>query len=162
MLRVILLDGLGASVGLQSQKYKRPLEFVASALRLPGMETDGGSPVQDSLRKMGQTLYAWPSPDGPSDIAPHWMSNLYPRWAFAADLVLGQFEGSHFEPNRFDEEIDSGGDLNPLFETLSLMSSDERARELFRDHRWQEDLDREDELRLFTTALISSPTFQWR
>ncbi len=162
VLRVVLLDGLGASPSSSLKKYKRPLEFVASALRLPGMETDGGAPVQDALNKMGQSLYAWPSPDGPSDVARHWISNLYPRWAFAIDLVLGQLEGSDFQPDRFVQQGDSIQELEPIFETLSHLIVDQRVRELFQESGRQADLGQEDTMRLFTAALISSPTFQWR
>jgi hypothetical protein len=71
-------------------------------------------------------------------------------------------EGSDFQPDRFFQESDSIQDLDPLFETLSHITADQRVREVFQESGLHADLDKEDLMRLFTAGVISSPMFQWR
>lgn len=97
VLRVVLLDGLAGAVGL-GPKFKRPVDFVVSALRLTQAEVDGGSAVHAYLRRMGQPPFEWPTPDGPPDVAAAWSGNLMPRWQFALGLARGEIEGVRVAP----------------------------------------------------------------
>lgn len=73
---------------------KRPFDYMASALRISGAETDGASGLQDHLEKMGEPLYEWPMPDGYPDKASSWTSSLLPRWNFAFALASGSIRGT--------------------------------------------------------------------
>src|SRR5262249_55048238 len=55
-------------------KVKTPFEYVVSALRATGAETDGVG-VLDWVRRMGQPVYGRVTPDGYPDRADEWMSN---------------------------------------------------------------------------------------
>lgn len=89
------------------KKMKRPLEFVASALRiLEASLTDvemnrvtlragkkfKREPVAQSLRALGQVPFMWPSPNGYPDVAQAWVnsSNLLTRWNFALALTSNE------------------------------------------------------------------------
>lgn len=76
-----------------AQKLKRPLEYVASALRITSANTDAAG-VLRHLERMGQLPYKWPMPDGYPDRATPWLSGLLWRWNFALDLVEGRVEGT--------------------------------------------------------------------
>src|SRR4026209_2252247 len=89
VLRVILLEGLP----LAQPKYKRPVNFVTSALRMTNTETDGVAP-QDYLLRMGQTYFGWPTPDGYPDRSEPWQNNLMPRWQFAFELIRAEINGT--------------------------------------------------------------------
>lgn len=73
---------------------KRPFDFVASALRATAADTDCGAAVQEHLGKMGQTLYAWPMPDGYPDRASAWTGSLLARWNFALALAHDKIGGT--------------------------------------------------------------------
>jgi uncharacterized protein (DUF1800 family) len=92
VLRVLLLDGLAAGQA-GPLKYKRPANFMLSALRQLNAGTDAGPPVLEYLARMGQLPFAWPTPDGYPDRAEAWQGNLMPRWQFALALAQGEIEG---------------------------------------------------------------------
>src|SRR5207247_10689365 len=54
-------------------KCKRPFEFVASALRATQADTDAGPALIDYLLRMGHAPFQYPTPEGYSDKAAHWM-----------------------------------------------------------------------------------------
>ncbi|HEY9529451.1 MAG TPA: DUF1800 domain-containing protein, partial [Anaerolineales bacterium] len=89
VLRVILLDGLA----LARPKYKRPANFVLSALRMLNAETDGAGP-QEYLLRMGQSYFNWPTPDGYPDYSEAWQGNLMPRWQFAFEFIRNEIKGT--------------------------------------------------------------------
>src|SRR5579859_3776355 len=94
VLRPILFDGLlGAGTQL-APKFKRPVNFVVSALRQLDIETDPGPALHEYLQKMGQAYFAWPTPDGYPDRDEPWTGNLLPRWQFALALVRGEIKGA--------------------------------------------------------------------
>jgi uncharacterized protein (DUF1800 family) len=98
MLRVVLLDGLARDPALWGPKIKRPVDVVASALRLLDADTDGGRPLQQALGAMGQPPFEWPTPDGPPDDSAFWSTNLLPRWNFAIALARNELEGTGVDP----------------------------------------------------------------
>ena len=166
VMRVILLDGLTDSSMTRTSKYKRPFEYVVSALRLLGVDTDGGASVQEALRGMGQPLYRWPTPDGPSDQMSVWLSNLLPRWNFALDLVAGNLEGTQFDLYAFmdslgsDELVDQaervtnvlvggGANLEEIVEALLANASSLQPGS-------------RDDFPILVAAILMSPAFQWR
>jgi uncharacterized protein (DUF1800 family) len=71
-------------------KIKRPFEFVASALRATQAETDAGPALFDYLIRMGHAPFQYPTPEGYSDRAVHWMGTLLWRWKFAVALCRNE------------------------------------------------------------------------
>ena len=53
-----------------------------------------GHPCSTFLARMGQPLFAWPTPDGFPDRNADWMNNLLPRWQFALALAQNQLSGT--------------------------------------------------------------------
>jgi uncharacterized protein (DUF1800 family) len=95
MLRKLLLDGVARDTSLLKMKYKRPVDFIVSSLRIVGAETDAGLVLQRFLTRMGQPTFAWPMPDGPPDKANKWNSNLAPRWELSFQLMAGLIDGTN-------------------------------------------------------------------
>lgn len=83
---------------------KRPLDFVASALRGLDADSDAGPALLASLAAMGQAPYEWPMPDGYPTESSAWVGSMLPRWNFAFDLAAGKIEGTGLrgdvEPDR--------------------------------------------------------------
>lgn len=156
VLRPLLL-----SPDLQASKpiLKRPLDYVASALRAFNGDTDGGQGVQRHLDTMGQPLFAWPMPDGFPERAAAWTGTLIPRWNFALALT-----GNHLENTSADwaalaqtgtKQGLSGHDS--LLELAFGCRADDPAladlRRLSARHAETAD---------FAAMLLMSPQFQWR
>jgi uncharacterized protein (DUF1800 family) len=165
-LRPILLDGLVRDSGLKRMKYKRPVDFIVSALRMSEAETNGGQPLHGYLARMGQALFAWPTPDGPPDIASHWQANLAPRWNFALRMATGGIEGTDVPVERWLD-----GDHDHSVQTaLEKMSIDILGtplphiviEELIRSIGKISDMSRENQIRAILAGLIASPSFQYR
>lgn len=96
------------------KKVKRPLEFVASALRaLDATPTDvelkkiplkgydkranektraADEPLAKTLRTLGQVPFLWQAPNGYPDVAGAWVNsnNLLARWNFALALTMNR------------------------------------------------------------------------
>ncbi len=119
MLRPILLDAL-ASRGDVRPSLKRPFDFVVSALRALGADTDGGPSIQTRLAEMGQPLYQWPMPDGFPDRTAAWTGSLLPRWNFALDLCSGKLDGVTVRPL---EAPLADGDRTPLRAPSAIVSA---------------------------------------
>ena len=90
VLRVLLLDHAGA----MQPKYKRPVDFVVSALRMLEARSDGGLELHTFLGRMGQRYFSWPTPDGYPDRADAWQGNLLPRWQFALAVMQNEIPGT--------------------------------------------------------------------
>ncbi len=167
VLRVVLLDGLVQHpADYMGPKYKRPLNYVLSALRQTGSDTNGGPPIQTALARMGQPLYGWPTPDGYPDTASAWQGNLLPRWTFALDLVEDRLQGTKFDLPVFLSGFQAedppalagaisqhllGGQLPGDIQAALL----DIFRELYRK-------DPSKAAGMLVAALLSSPQFQWK
>jgi len=75
-------------------KLKRPLHFVASALRACAVECDATPSLLAYLERLGHAPYQWPTPDGYPATADHWRSGLLWRWRFAEELARGSIAGA--------------------------------------------------------------------
>jgi uncharacterized protein (DUF1800 family) len=69
------------------KKLKRPMHLVASALRGTAADTHARPEVLETLGRLGQPLYAWPTPDGFPDRGEAWIGTLLWRWNFAFGLA---------------------------------------------------------------------------
>jgi len=167
VLRVILLDGF-PHINTENSplKYKRPVNYLVSALRSSGADTDGGRDLQHYLKSMGQPLYDWPTPDGYPDTSAAWQGNLLPRWRFALDLVQNRIKGTKFNLNSFLADIQEGdasffidrvannllgGSLPPGME-IELLSALEET--LGGNPRQAAEV--------VIAGVLASPSFQWR
>lgn len=87
-------------------KVKKPLEFVASALRATGAETQITHQLLRYVGRMGEPLFLAQPPTGFPDVASSWISPdmLLTRMNFAADLVSNRLPGSRVAPNRLKDK----------------------------------------------------------
>jgi Protein of unknown function (DUF1800)/TAT (twin-arginine translocation) pathway signal sequence len=161
VLRVILLDGLSQS----QPKYKRPVNYMVSALRLLNAETDGGAALQDYLMRMGQTYFGWPSPDGYPDRDNAWDGNLFPRWQFAFGLVRGEISNTKIDLGNIVNVADTKNlrDAIDAIATLLLgLPFDPAARDELIIAVGAAGASEAEILPVVTAGLLASPTFQWR
>lgn len=77
-------------------KIKKPLEFVASALRVAEAETNASPALLRSLVRMGEPLFLAQPPTGFPDTASTWVSPdmLLTRLNFALDLTANRIAGT--------------------------------------------------------------------
>ncbi len=78
-------------------KFKRPFQFVVSALRATEAETDAGLEVVDYLLRMGQVPFGYPTPDGYPEQAEPWLGTLLWRWNFAVALSRNRIKGTRVD-----------------------------------------------------------------
>ena len=86
-------------------KVKKPLEFVASALRATGAETQITNQLLRYLGRMGEPLFLALPPTGFPDVGSSWMSPdmLLTRMNFATDLVSDRIPGSRVPPDALSD-----------------------------------------------------------
>ena len=159
VLRTILLDGLAQI----QPKFKRPVDFVVSALRLLNAHTEANGQLLDYLARMGQVPFRWPTPDGYPAISRPWMGNLQPRWQFAMALARNEIEGTQVEAPKLAEH---SGARTPaeVVDQLSALLLGAPLPPATRDNLLKSLKDADDtELpTLVAAGLIASPAFQWR
>ncbi len=85
-------------------KFKTPLEFVVSCLRVTGAEVQNIEPLAQKLREMGQGPWLCDDPTGYYDTAEAWLDPgvMATRWQFALDLVEGRFPGIRVPDSLYD------------------------------------------------------------
>ena len=93
--RAILHDADFFSRANFRTKFKRPFEFVVSALRATGAEVEGFNGIMQALQSMNEDLYNCQDPTGYYDQAEAWLDPgaLAVRWRFARELASGGIEG---------------------------------------------------------------------
>lgn len=158
-LRVLLLDGLASGQALMP-RYKRPVEYLTSALRQLNARIGSAGVLPDDLRRLGQLPFAWPTPDGYPDRDEAWSANLMPRWALAWSLGSDAVQ---------DVVVDwpsvCGADLAPsdALDRLSLILFGQRLPDADRSALMSElpspDLGSR---KVLAAALLASPRFQWQ
>ena len=102
VLRTIIDSPEFFSAEAYRAKIKKPLEYVASALRATGAETKITHQLLRYLARMGEPLFLAQPPTGYPDRAASWVSSdmLLTRINFAADLVANRLEGTRVQPDR--------------------------------------------------------------
>lgn len=102
MVRVIF----GSTEFRQFQpRFKRPLTYAMSALRLLNAECDGGPGIQHQLELLGQLPFAWPTPNGFPEGEVHWASSLLPRWNFACALTSGNIDSTSVDLDQLGDQV---------------------------------------------------------
>ncbi len=160
VLRVILLEGLT----LAQPKYKRPANFVLSALRALNTETDTVA-IDEYLLRMGQQYFNWPTPDGYPDYSEAWQGNLMPRWQFSFELIRNEIKDTKHNLNTLLDVSSTGilqDDVDSLTSLLLGVPMERIARdELIASVRSAGATD-EETLQIIAASIIASPAFQWR
>lgn len=131
-LRTILSSQAFLSPASHRNKVKTPFEFVASALRVTGAETDANRPVLDWISRMGQPVYGRVTPDGYPDRASEWLSNndLISRFNFASALAMNTLKGTSLDSAKLATGEDPPATIakNVLFGTASERTLGEMER----------------------------------
>jgi len=78
-------------------KFKRPFNFLVSALRATNARTDASPKLVEYLQRLGHTPFRYPTPDGYPEEATHWQSTLLWRWNFADALAAGTIKGTRVD-----------------------------------------------------------------
>lgn len=96
VLRAIIDSPEFFSAEAYRSKVKKPLEYVASALRITGSETEITRQLLRYLGRMGEPLFLAQPPTGYPDVGSSWVSPdmLLTRMNFASDLVGNRLPGS--------------------------------------------------------------------
>ncbi len=163
VLRVLLLDGVAAMTAAAGPglppKFKRPVDFVASALRQLNAATDAGAPVLEYLGRLGQLPFGWPTPDGYPDRTEAWLGNLLPRWQFALALVDGALKGTSLDLEALWAAADSAT-VAGRADRLSALLMGAPLPAALRDDVLRAAGD--DAGRVLAAGLVASAAFQWR
>jgi uncharacterized protein (DUF1800 family) len=87
-------------------KVKKPLEYVASALRVTNAETKITHPLLRYLNRMGEPLFLAQPPTGHPDMAASWISPdmLLTRVNFVSDLVGNRLPGARVQKDIFGDQ----------------------------------------------------------
>lgn len=152
-LRAILLsDEFRAARG---SRVKRPFRFVVSALRALGAETTAPPSLLHYFDRMGQTPFAYPTPDGYPDEAAPWLGTMMWRWSFALVLASNRIAGVVV---RHDALAKAAGTADPvaLFPHFVGRQPIDREREALRSFAAATGGAREEAVAL----ILASPAFQ--
>ena len=160
VLRVILFDGLP----LAQPKYKRPVNFLLSALRMLNVETDGIA-LREYLVRMGQLYFNWPTPDGYPDYSEAWQGNLMPRWQFAFALIRNELKDTKHNLNALLDVSSTGilqDDADAITSLLLGAPLERFARNEIIDSVRAAGATDEETRQIIAASIIASPAFQWR
>ncbi len=96
VLRAIIDSPEFISPEVYRSKVKKPLEYVASAMRITGSETEITHQLLRYLGRMGEPLFLAQPPTGFPDVGSSWVSPdmLLTRMNFASDLVSNRLPGA--------------------------------------------------------------------
>ncbi|WP_456405624.1 DUF1800 domain-containing protein [Thiolapillus sp.] len=118
------------------QKLKRPLEFMASAMRSLGVTPDRRSYrfLRQAMFSLGQTPFNWVPPDGFPDHAGYWASSngMLNRWNFSTALAGNRIPGIPFDYRKLTGTIRNPNNLVTYLERhLLYRPVSEADRDLF-------------------------------
>jgi hypothetical protein len=158
-LRTILLspEMLDPAQELAAQKFKRPFEYVISALRALDATTDGGPALLAYLAEMGQPLFQWPTPDGFPDRAEAWVGTLLTRWRFALALANGNLPGARLDLPALVDAANARTQQERLTQFAILLLGRPLPPTVTRPL-----LQSSPEDQTLLAALLGSPAFQWK
>ena len=92
-------------------KFKTPLRYLVSVMRVTGARPDDYAKMQNYLRTQGEPLYGCITPDGYKNVKEQWLNPdaLVHRANFAVDVVTGKFRGLDPGPVDYRDLSDSLG-----------------------------------------------------
>ena len=141
MLRALFSsDSFRSSAG---QKFKKPLDFFISALRVTGAKANGSlkKPI-DQLGLLGQVPFSWEPPNGYPDEMAYWAttSGLLDRWNFGFMLMSNALRGAEVNVKSLTKDAASAEDI---VDVLSLRFLGEKlpedARSILVDFAYSDD-----------------------
>jgi uncharacterized protein (DUF1800 family) len=127
---------------------KRPFDYMVSAIRATGAQTDAGRQIQEHLDKMGMPLFQWPMPDGYPVKPEAWTGTLLARWNFAAALAKDEIPGTVVDLKKLEDRSDGNIAAVMLGSTATAGSVSKHVSS--------------EDLAMLATACLASPEFQWR
>ncbi len=151
-------------------KVKSPFEYVVSAVRAAGGETNGRMPIVRAIAQMGEPLYLCQPPTGYSDAAPAWVNTgaLVARLNFALDLAANKLPGTQIDLTRLvkpEEAADPKKSVEALSRALTGGDLTLETRQTI--ERWleghtspAEDASANTRLTLVAGLILGSPEFQ--
>jgi uncharacterized protein (DUF1800 family) len=106
VLRTLIDSPEFSSPETYQAKVKKPLEFVASALRVTGAEAQMSHQLVRYLGRMGEPLFLAQPPTGHPDAAGSWASPdmLLTRMNFVIDLMANRIPGSRVRIEMLDDK----------------------------------------------------------
>ncbi len=96
-LRTLFATAEFRSREVRGGKFKRPFNFLVSALRATNARTDASPRLVEYLQRLGHAPFRYPTPDGYPEEATHWQSTLLWRWNFADALARNQIKGTRVD-----------------------------------------------------------------
>ncbi|MGJ3240113.1 MAG: DUF1800 domain-containing protein [Anaerolineae bacterium] len=143
-------------------KFKRPLEYVLSILRVLGARYNGGTALVDRLARMGQRPFGNPMPDGYGDTASGWMGSFLPRWNFVLDVMRDAQASVRIPRNQWVTLAEIGG-IDALGDAILLRPLTDIEQQAINTAIKADgnNLSR-DAVFVAMAVLLSSPAFQWR
>ncbi len=165
LLRAIVQsDSFKSSAG---QKFKKPLDFFISTLRLTDatitINSRNGRKIQEHLRLLGQVPFTWSPPNGFPDSEEYWSttSGLLDRWNFGLLLTSNQIRGMEVDLKSLTRDAASAEDV---VDVLSLRFLGEllpdNARSILVDFASSGSLDKN--IPSIAGLILGSPHFQMR
>ena len=154
-------ESFKASAG---QKFKKPLDFFVSTLRLTGATVRRNTrALQEYLRLLGQVPFTWSPPDGFPDKQEYWAttSGLLDRWNFGMLLVSNQIRGVEVDLSAVTDDASSAQDVVDLLSMHflgGLLPDDARA--ILVDFASSSALDKD--IPSIAGLILGSPHFQMR
>ncbi|MDK1029546.1 MAG: DUF1800 family protein [Anaerolineae bacterium] len=149
------------------QKFKRPLDFFISAMRVTGaqvnLENRRSEQIQQHLRFMGQIPFTWTPPNGFPDVLDHWSttSGLLARWNFSLSLTFGHIRGVSVNLPALTQDAGSAEDVVDVL-SIRFMGDilPDDARDILVDFTLQNNLDKV--IPSVAGLILGSPHFQLR
>lgn len=146
------------------QKLKRPLEFLASTLRLTGATLTGQSQqLVGHVKALGQIPFDWQFPNGFPDTASFWAttSGLLERWNFGNLLTSNKIGGVRVDVKSLTADAQSAQDVVDVLSQRFLGSKlPDDARSILLDYASSGDLG--SKLASIAGLILGSPHFQVR
>ena len=146
------------------QKMKRPLEFLASALRLTDATLMGQAPqLVNHVKLLGQIPFDWQFPNGFPDSASFWAttSGLLERWNFGNLLTSNKIGGLRVDANALTKDAQSAQDVVDMLSQRFIGTAlPDDARNILLDYASSGDLG--SKVASIAGLILGSPHFQVR
>ena len=112
-------------------KVKSPLEYVVSAIRAAGGETNARAPILREIAQMGEPLYLCQPPTGYSDGASAWVNTgaLVARLNFALALAANRLPGTRVDLARLVSPEDAADPKRSVAALSKALFGGELSRE---------------------------------
>ena len=161
---LIQSDAFKSSAG---QKFKKPLDFFISALRVTDasikLNQRNGRMLQKHLELLGQVPFTWSPPNGFPDYEEYWSttSGLLDRWNFGMLLVTNQIRGVEVDLNQLTKDAASAQDVVDVL-SLQFLGQllPDNARSILVDFAASGNLDAN--IPSIAGLILGSPHFQMR